>query len=71
MLDALKPYNKAIVSALLAAVAMFLKVYLDDHLISADEWWQIVGAAAAAGGFTFAVPNKPASSDTTTATTTK
>lgn len=66
MLDALKPYNKAIVSALLAGVAMFLKAYVDDNAVSVDEWWQIVGAAAAAGGFTWAVPNKPPTGTTTT-----
>lgn len=59
MLDALKPYNKAIVSALLAGLAMFLKVYVDDHSLSGDEWWQIVLAAAGGGGFTWLIPNAP------------
>ena len=59
MLDWLKQYQKAIVSALLAGVAMFLKAYVDDNSLSVDEWWQILGAAAAAGGVTWAVPNLP------------
>lgn len=59
MLDALKPYNKAIISAVLTGLAMFLKCYVDDHSLSADEWWQIIGAAASGGGLTWLIPNKP------------
>lgn len=59
MFDWLKQYNKAIISAAVGAAVVFLKVYTDDHNVSAEEWLQIIGAAAAAGGFTFAVPNAP------------
>jgi len=48
-------HNKAIVGAVVGFVSMWLQV--KDHGITADEWWQIIGATAAGGGFVYLIPN--------------
>lgn len=63
MLAALKPYNKAIMSAVIAGLLMFFKDYLGDHTLSLDDWEQILGAMAAGGGLTWAIPNVPKPAD--------
>lgn len=52
-------YWKAIVAALAAAAAS-LSVALEDGVINGAEAWTTAGAVLAALGFTWAVPNKPA-----------
>lgn len=57
----LKPlwrYRKAIVSAVMAGGALYLKADADDVITSA-EWWEILSAAVAAAGVTWLVPNAP------------
>ncbi len=57
-LKPLWPYRKAIVSALVAGGALYLKANADG-VIDAGEWWEIAGATASAAGFTWLIPNAP------------
>jgi hypothetical protein len=54
-------YWKAVVSAL-AAGAGSLSVAVTDDTVTAAEGWAALCAVLAALGFTWAVPNRPASS---------
>jgi hypothetical protein len=58
VLDTLKPYAKAIVAVLVAAVVA-LQAALTDGDITSDEWKAIIGAAITAV-LVYLVPNKPA-----------
>lgn len=56
-MEQLKPYAKAIVAALVAALAV-LGTALTDDVITASEWVLVVSAFLGGLGITYAVPNK-------------
>jgi hypothetical protein len=57
VVDWVKAHNKAIFGFLTSGVAMYLQVM--DHGVTADEWWQVIGAALAGGGIVWVIPNLP------------
>jgi hypothetical protein len=67
LLNALKPYRKAIVSGLAAAIFTALPLVTDGDL-TGPEVGLIVTAGLAGAGITFKVPNAPAGTGTKSGT---
>lgn len=70
VLNALKPYRKAVVSGLIAAVFAAIPLVIDGNL-TGPEVGLIVSAGLAGAGVTYRVPNTPAGTGTGTSTGTK
>ncbi|MGW5402642.1 hypothetical protein [Streptomyces sp. NPDC003952] len=70
LLNALKPYRKAIVSGLIAAVFAAIPLVTDGD-ITGPEVGLIVSAGLAGAGVTYRVPNSPSGTGTGTRTGTK
>jgi len=63
----ISPYWKAIVAAFAAGAASIATALNNDDTITAAEGWTALIAVLAALGFTWAVPNKPATGEDPTA----
>ena len=61
-MEKLKPYAKAIVAALVAALAV-LGTALTDDVITPAEWVLVASSFLGGLGITYAVPNRPAEVD--------
>lgn len=57
-MDAVKPYAKAVVGGVVAALGA-AGTALADGAISPVEWIAVALAAIAGTGFVYAIPNKP------------
>lgn len=58
MFKMLRPYRKAIASAIVAGGAMYLKCDADD-VMTKLEWLEVLFATLGGGGLTWLIPNTP------------